>query len=385
MASILNKGRLINFINGITGVSAGGQAVVNMPVNSRYHRLILQCKAINYKGGTAQKTTHLTGVGDDALTVTPTISNGVITSLAVIAGGTGYVTGDTITTTDATGKGFVGTVTALAGVVTDIAVTVKGVATAISPASFFTGVKLLVNGVNMRDIDASNIIRIAMANGYYPRLGELPIMFTPPWRNVNPQNELTSWDLFGQSTFQIQLSIAPGLELVSLSGIQEFDYMRNIRPDAKGNAIPFLQPTAQHQFSWPIVAGRNDINTLPYDFPISRMWLRGSSPGNISQLEVFQDGNKAAEFTIEQLKQAYNEYGFTFGKPDLLNMTHATNPALAANYEPPIYFDAAFIADPDQRWFKALKCANQMILRVYSDVAQTLTIVQETLPGSFAS
>ena len=383
--NVLNKGRLINFINGITGVSPGGQAVVNMPVNSRYHRNVFQCKAVNYTGGTGLTTTVLTGAGNDDLTVTPTVVNGVITAVAVVAGGTGYTTGDTITINDATGQGFVGTVTAAAGVVTAVAVTSVGIATPISPRSFFTSVKFLVNGVNMRDITVDSIMRIAMASGYIPALGELPVFFTPPWRNVNQQNEVTSWDLFGQSTFQIQLGISPNVTSPSLVGIQEFDYMRNVRPDAKGNPVPFLQPTAQHQFSWPIVAGRNDINTLPFDFPISRMWLLGSNPGNISQVEVFQDGNKVAEYTLEQLKQAYTEYGFNFGQPNYVNQNWATDDTLKAAYEQPVYFDAAFIADPDQRWWKALKCSNQMILRVYSDVAQTLTIVQETLPGSFAS
>lgn len=387
MATIaINKGRYIHFIGGISGVSPGGQAVVNLPVNMRYHRLVFQCKAINFTGGTALTTTVLTGAGNNALTVTPAVVHGVITSLAIVAGGTGYAVNDTFRVNDTTGQGFVGRVSTIsAGAVTAAVVVSPGIATPISPRVFFTSVKMMVNGVNMRDISAENMLRISMASGCNPFLGELPVYFTAPWRNVNQQNEVTSWDLFGQSTFQAQLGISPNLSLPSLSAVMEFDYMRNTRPDGRGNPIPFLQPTAQHQFTWPIVAGRNDINTLPFMFPISRIWLSGSVPRAISQVEISHDGNKVAEYTVEQLHQVYGQYGFTFGRPDCVNLAYAASPALQAAYEAPSYFDAAFISDPDQRWWKALKATDQLIVRVVSDVSQTLTLVQETLPGSFSS
>lgn len=388
MINLENRGRLINFINGITGVQAGGNAVVNMPVNQRYHRLIFQCAGVNYTGGTGATITKITGTGTSA-TGTLTVVNGVVTAIAIVAGGSGWTVGDTFTIADATGAGFVGTAATVTGgppgALATATVTVGGTASPISPITFFTGIKQLVNGVNMRDITVDSIMRLNMANGNYPALGELALYYTPPWRNVNQQNEVTSWDLFGQSTFQLQLQIAPTVSQPSLIGIQEFDYMRNVRPDGKGGSVPFLNPTSQHQFSWPIVAGRNDINTLPFDFPISRMWLLGSVAGAITQVEVYQDGNKIAEFTSAQLKQAYDEYSFEFGNPDYINQNWATNSTIKGAYAQPIYFDAAYISDPDQRWWKALKCSNSMILRVYSSVAQTLTIVQETLPGSFSA
>ena len=379
---VINNGRLINFISGINGVTPGGNALVNLPVNRRIHRQKFQCSAVNYTGGTAMATTALTGAGNDDLTVTPTIVNGVITAIAVVAGGTGYTTGDTVTlASDATGTGFVGTVTAGGGVVSAVAVTVGGTASPIDPNVFFTGIKILVNGVNMRDIPAAAILNIAQANGLFPSRGELPIYYTPPWRNVNQANEITSWDLVGQSTFSIQFTISPTVSQPSLVGIEEFDFGRNLRPDGK----PFLQPTAQHSFGFPVVVGRNDITTLPIDYPISRMWIQGSTPGNISQLEVFQDGNKVFESDINQLRQSYEDMGFQFGRPNYINANWTTDNALRAAYRQPTYFDAAFISDPDQRWGKALSIDKQMILRVYSAVAQQVTVTMETLPGSFSS
>jgi hypothetical protein len=119
------------------------------------------------------------------------------------------------------------------------------------------------------------------------------------------------------------------------------------------------------------------------------MWFRGGTPGNITQVEVYQDNNKAFEATLAQLIETYGEYGFQFGQPNFYNQTVANTAGvprtLLGYFNPPATFDAAFIADPDQRWWKALKCVNSLNVRVFSNVAQTLTVVMETMPGSYAS
>lgn len=379
---VINRGRLINFISGINGVAAGGNAIVNLPVNRRFHRLMFQCAAVNYTGGTGLAVTKITGNGTGA-TVTPTIVNGVVTAVTVVAGGSGWNVGDTFTFTDATGTGFIGTVATVTGgppgALATATVTVGGTASPISPVTFFSAIKLLVNGVNMRDISPQSILQIAQANGLFPELGLLPIYFTPPWRNVNAANEITSWDLTGQATFSVQFTISPTVSQPSLIGVEEFDYGRNLLPDGK----PFLQPTAHHEFSFPVVIGRNDINTLPIDYPISRMWIKGSTPGQISQVELFQDGNKPLEATLAQLQQSYRDYGFQFNQPNYVNQSYSGSNALKGAYNPLSYFDAAFISDPDQRWGKALSVEKSMILRVYSNIAQQVTVVMETLPGAF--
>jgi len=379
---VSNLGRQIQFINGINGVSAGGNPLINMDVNKRYHRNKLLCSAVNYTGGTALATVALTGAGNDDLTVTPTVVNGVITSVAVVAGGTGYVTGDTITITDATGTGFVGTVTAAAGVVTAVAVTVAGIASPVSPATFFSAFKEVVNGVIIRDISPTSILQIAIANGYYPALGELPLYYTDPADNINQLNEVTSWDLFGQSTFSLQGTIPGTVSLPSLIGAQEFDNSRNLRPTSKG-LIPFLQPIAQHEYTFNVVAGVNLINTIPFDYPIRRIWIKGSTPLSITQLEVDQDSNKVMEATYSEMRKMYEDYGFQFGKPNWFNTT--TTPAFLAAYQTPTYFDFAYISDPDRRLQKSLTCENSLVLRITSSVAQSVTIVMEYMPGQYAS
>jgi len=379
---VSNLGRQIQFINGINGVSAGGNPLINMDVNKRYHRNKLLCSAVNYTGGTALATTVLTGSGANNLTVTPTVVNGVITAVAVVAGGTGYVTGDTVSITDATGTGFVGTVTAAAGVVTAVAVTVAGTASPVSPATFFSAFKQVVNGVIIRDISPTSILQIAIANGYYPALGELPLYYTDPADNINQLNEITSWDLFGQSTFSLQGTIPGTVSLPSLIGAQEFDNSRNLRPTSKG-LIPFLQPIAQHEYTFNVVAGVNLINTIPFDYPIRRIWIKGSTPLSITQLEVDQDSNKVMEATYSEMRKMYEDYGFQFGKPNWANTT--TTNAFKAAYQTPSYFDFAYISDPDRRLQKSLTCENSLVLRITSSVAQSVTIVMEYMPGQYAS
>lgn len=382
---VQNFGRQIQFINGINGVQAGGNATINMDVNKRYHRNKLQTFAVNYTGGTAMATTKLTGAGNNDLTITPTVVNGVITSVAVVAGGTGYTTGDTITiANDATGEGFIGTVTANAGVVTAVAVTVGGTATLANPARVLSTLKQIVNGVVIRDISPTSLLKLLNANNVFPALGELPLYYTEPFFNVNQLNEILSWDMFGQSTFSLLPTISSTASLPQLLGVQEFDNQRNVRP-VGSNLVPFLQPVSQHEFTFNVVAGLNLVNTIPFDYPIRRIWIYGSDAGNITQLEVMQDGNKVFEATYTQMREMYEDYGFYFGKPNYIADNYATDNAIKGAYNPISTFDFAFISDPDERINKVLTCESSLVLRVQSAVAQSLTIVVEYLPGAYAA
>lgn len=382
-----NKGRLINFISGINGVAAGGQASVNLPVNQRYHRLVFQTAGqLVYTGTAAAKAiTAVSGLAAAAINVQSsagtgatghfTISGGIPTAITIDGGGTGWAVGDYFVVADPTGYGYFGKVATLSttAIATATVVSLPG---PLPVTSFATSLKLLVNGVNMRDITPAQTISLAQLTGYIPSLGELPINFTDPRRNVNHHNEVQSWDLAGQQTFQIQMGISQNVLNPSLTGIMEFDYDRNMR-QVGNSAIPFLQPVSQHSFTFLIASGRNDLNQLPFSYPISRMHFLGTSPGNLYQLEIDQDGNKVVEATQAQLAQAYAPYGFTLG---IGGSTTVPNGTLAS---PP--FDYSYLSDPDQRYDKALICASKLVLRVYSNIAQTLTVVQEMLPGAFSS
>jgi len=284
MAAILNNtGRLIQQIPGITGVNAGGIALVNIPVNARYHRLSFFA-------------TH----------------NGAASTAKL------------------------------------------------------TSLKMLVNGVNMRDISPANTIAIARTNGVTPAAGVLPIYFTEPWRNELAANDSTSWDLAGQATFSVQIGIDATATNPTLTGEMEFDYLRNVRTSDDGKSqVPFLQPVSMHQFQVNGAAGRNDINYLPFDYPITRYWISSGLGNSISLIEVYQDGNKIVEGTAAQLNEMYAQYGILVG---------GANP-----------FESASVFDVDGRWWKALKAANSLNLRVTLSVADTINIVAEYLPGAYQS
>jgi hypothetical protein len=139
-----------------------------------------------------------------------------------------------------------------------------------------------------------------------------------------------------------------------------------------------------HEYSFNVIAGLNKINTIPFDYPIRRIWFLGSTPGNLTRLEVYQDNNKAAEFNYAPMRQMYEDYGFYFGKANYLNQTYASSSTLKGQYNPVNVFDFAYISDPDRRLNKALTCENSLVLRLTSAVAQSLTVVVEYLPGQYA-
>lgn len=227
-----------------------------------------------------------------------------------------------------------------------------------------TSLKLLVNGVNMRDITPANAIAIAKSQGLTPAAGVLPVYFTTPWSNLIAANDSNSWDLAGQSTFSVQVGIDATAVNPTLTGLMEFDYLRNTRAEGN-NQVPFLQPVSQHQFQINGAAGRNDINYLPFDYPIKRYWISSGAGNNITLVEVFQDGNKILEGTAAQINEALAEYGILCG---------GANP-----------FETAAVFDLDQRWWKSLKAANAMNLRVTLANADTINVVAEYLPGAFLS
>ena len=276
-----NVGRLWQQIPGITGVNAGGLALVNIPTNARYHRL-------NFFA----------------------TNNGVASTAKL------------------------------------------------------TSVKVLVNGVNMRDISPAQMINIAKTQGYTPSAGVLPIFFTQPWRNLLQGNDSNSWDMAGQSTFAVQIGVDPTAVNPTIVGSWEIDYLRNFKTDpGNGAQVPYLQPVAQHFFAFNGVQGQNPITVLPFDYPISRMWISAGAGNNITLLEVFQDGNKIIEGTPTQINESLLQYGILCG---------GANP-----------FETAAVFDVDQRWWKALKVANSMNIRVTLSAADNIAIVLETMPGGY--
>lgn len=363
-AQAQNLGSSINYISGIQGVNSGGVVSINMPVNQRIHREIFQCSGIMYQNPTAVATGS---TGGSNATFTITKSNGVITGLAILSGGSGYTGTATVviqdslytTVTGATvrvGQGATATATISAGAIATVTLTGGGTVSDIPPELFFTGATRKVNGNVQRDITPGRQVQINAANGIDPlNAGEYATFMTEPWRKIVDHDQATAWDLVGQSTYQITLNIASGISSPNLTGVYEFDYLRNARLDDKGQAVLFLRPIQQHDYTFNANAGMYNATTIPIDYPIQRMWFSESVAANIYQLEVYQDGNKVWEGTPAQINQALAQYGYDTS-----------------------IFQTAFIADQDERLGKALVVSKNLIIRVYSTAAAALTITTES-------
>lgn len=373
-----NLGRLQQFIGGIQGVAAGSHATINFAVNRRYHRNKLLVSAIAYTGGVGLAVVAITGTGSGA-TVTPTVVKGVVTAIDVVAAGAGYADGDTVTFIDATGVGYVGTVAETAGAIDTISVDVGGIVAPTDPQRVISSLRQVVNGTPCRDISPRDIKMISQAVGIYPLLGELALDYTEPrLAFIKNGGEDLAWDMGGQGDFSYDIAIRDDVTSPSITGVQEFDGFRNVGADGK----PTINPVIQHTFSMNVNAGVTSNTTLPFLLgpgvprAIRRLFLRGSTPGNITRVDVFQDGQLPQQITRTQLRQMAKDYGFFFGNVRTL----PDDPALLNAVED---YDFAFISDPDQRYWRALNCDSSFKLDVYSDAQQTIQIIMESLPGSY--
>lgn len=386
--SAQNFGRLVNLITGIQGVAPGGQASINMQTNQRVHRLNFQCTGIAWKA----PLVVFGGPGTGA-TGTATVVNGVITGVTVTAGGTGYTSATVNFIDEIYGVNLfnaTGTVTVSGGAVTAVTITSGGSISPVPVGRFFTTFKQVVNGTIMRDIQASEILAIAAYNNELPyingsvgsfktpqvlvdllstgttttvnpyKVGQLPVYMTEPWRKIVNHDTATSWDLFGQSTYQILAGITSNITSPGLTGAYEFDYLRNAIRDSSGKGTPqyFLKPVKQHSYTFNVPAGVYDITNIAINFPIQRMFFYGAAAPY--QLEVYSDGNKVLEGTAEQINQMYRDYGFN---TDVFTM--------------------AAIFDVDQRLGNALKTQRALDVRIWNANAAPLTVVVESTPPAY--
>lgn len=380
--AVINRSRLIQYVSGFQ-IQAGAPTNILIKANRRLHRVLLNCKAVNYTGGVGLATKKLTGAGNNDCTATPTIANGVVTACAVVAGGTGYVTGDTITLVDATGTGCVLTVTAAAGAVTALDVTNGGTASAIDPSKFFDTFAIGPGSLKMRDISPTSILRILGLNNIQTTLGELLIPFTEPWRNMLAANDTTSWDLFGLQDVAIVAKVNANMKQAALSVLHEFDGLRNAI--GSGNKAQLLPPDPikwrEQQFQVP--AGQFDITTLPIDEAFQRIHIVGSTAGALTDFSVIADGDTKLEGTVEEIKRHYQDYGYQFGRSNYLNRNIGSNATLQGQFNPLYYFDVSYLPDVDGRLSDRLYVGNELKLRVTNSQAQTLTVVTETAPGAW--
>jgi hypothetical protein len=381
--ALLNYGKQIQTIPGIQGVAPGGQAQVQINPNRRVSRLNFQATGIAYvapvltlpdsAGATVQPTFNVT------------VTNGVISAVTINSNvATGATNGTyTLVVTDnisvvggTLNNSYAAVVTAVVNtaVVTSVTLVSGGVVSPVPIEIFFNGQILQsVGGVNMSDINSTLIKSLAYADDAQTswQLGQLSIDYVKPSARFTAQPDLTIWDLWGQSVLQLQMPITTNITSPGLVGVYEFDQNVSLRNvvTVGGNTTPVLQPIAWHAQSFAVPAGASlfSITTVPFllnpttPLPILRLWFAEQTPGNITQIEIDQDGNKIVQLTQKQIQQLYAEYRF--------NSTT---------------FGAMFAADISRRISSALRCSQNLVIWVSSAVSQQITIVRETLPGAYS-
>lgn len=217
-----------------------------------------------------------------------------------------------------------------------------------NPVDLLDYVRLIVNGVVMRDLSPAHIIGIAKLNGITPAAGELPLYFSEPWRASVVGEEATSWDLFGQSKCTLEMKWKAGLTALTCAVLASFDYGRNAA-DGK----PFHAIVKQLAFTYNAPAGNYDVNTLPKSFPIQRV-LFSASAGTISQVEVTRDNEKVVELSSAQNLAVLKDYRLDGS-----------------------FFSFPLVFDAEQQISSALIVNKELNIRVTSSAANSLTAIVE--------
>lgn len=89
-------------------------------------------------------------------------------------------------------------------------------------------IQLYVNTILIRDVNLTELFLENAANGRAFVLGQIPLFFSEPWRAAVMDEEMTSWDLFGQLSFTAKVGIAGAAAAPTLVGNSQFDYLQNV-------------------------------------------------------------------------------------------------------------------------------------------------------------
>jgi hypothetical protein len=239
-------------------------------------------------------------------------------------------------------------------------------ATSFDPAELIASVRLIANGVVIRDLLPADVINIAKLNNITPSTanGELPFFFSEPWRATIQGEEATSWDLIGGGVQTLTLevtfnsvSVTGSFAITNLACAVEaaFDYGRNFGTDGK----PLLNIIKQLRTTRAVPSGQSDIIDLPAQLPIQRIHLR-TSTGAISAIEVYNNSVKVLEGLLAQINTFYKDYKITG-----------------------TFFGLSTVFDYSQQLTDALFVANNNLdVRITCASANTLTaIVEQRAPG----
>lgn len=234
--------------------------------------------------------------------------------------------------------------------------TVAGNATpSTAPADVIDYVKLIVNGVVMVDLTPTQLIQIAQANyGGTAVTDHIPLFFSHPTRATVIGEEATSWDMFGQTNFILEIKFKSGTTNPQVDVQASYDFGRNI-----ANGKPFLNIVKMHALTINAPSGEHDIVNLPKTLPIQRLHIAPSS-GTVSKVEVNADGENVFEATKAQNDALHVDYGI----------------------DSPFAFSVIF--DHEQQLTSPLKVQRDLNLKPTFSAANNATIVLERISRGYA-
>ncbi|PXA04823.1 hypothetical protein DDZ13_06570 [Coraliomargarita sinensis] len=234
--------------------------------------------------------------------------------------------------------------------------TVAGNATpSTDPADVIDYVKLIVNGVVIRDLTPAEFVKLAQANfGGVAVTDHIPIFFSDPTRATVIGEEATAWDMFGQNSFVIEIKLKSGTTNPQVTTQATFDFSRNL-----ANGKPFLNIVKQHSLTYNAPQGEFDIVNLPVELPIQRLHITPST-GTVSDCEVSADGETVFE------------------------ASKAENDALHADYGIDSPFGFSVIFDYEQQFTSPLKVQREMNLKPKFSAANNASIVLERIARGYA-
>lgn len=262
-----------------------------------------------------------------------------------------------------------------------------------APSSVLNWVTLDINGTKMLDWTPAIFTEAAKWDGYQNQLetGQLFIPFSLPRFLGFRDNTATSFDLAGQTSAQLTMSLQTGLTTPNVLALQEYDFQRNQIPFGPNKGQYFLRPLKRLRQSFTIsgsnaggLGAQTDITQIPITNPIRRLILIPDNAGTISHYEIIADGVKVDEGDTQ-----------TGSAQTWINDATARQYANGVGNNGSAYNNTARITYPlssvvidftyTKRLADALTCKNSLILRVWSNNNgnQNLTIGEEFIANAY--
>lgn len=235
-----------------------------------------------------------------------------------------------------------------------LAATVSG-SPSTDPTEILDYSRLIADGVVIRDLPPSYILKIAALNGITPATGELPSYFSEPWRASVTGEEATSWPMYYTRKLTLEMKFKSTAVAPSCVVMVSYDYAKNVS-DGK----EFASIVKQLTYANTVPSGNFDFTTLPKTFPIQRIHLLVST-GSVTSIEVYRNNEKVREGTAAQNSAFLKDYGID-----------------ASQFSYPIVFDfEQQISSP-----LIVQPADSFNVRVNSSAGNTLTaLVENRAPG----